>query len=144
MNKSLILRYLYFLLTALYWGGFTFYAGFVVPIGMQVLGSHTTMGFITQQVTISLNFVGLVWVVIAFLNSKKRLKWLVLSMFILIVTLLYLHHLQTNLMDFNNRRVLLSNNFYTLHRVYLMLSTLIWCIIPSHFYLYLQQEKLNN
>jgi hypothetical protein len=45
---------------SIWWGTFTFYAGIVVTVGMQVLGSHIAMGFITQQVTVYLNIFSLI------------------------------------------------------------------------------------
>lgn len=42
-------------------GGFVFYAGVVVPIGTDVLGSPLDQGLVTQQVTDWLNLIGLGW-----------------------------------------------------------------------------------
>src|SRR5258707_15304973 len=42
---------------AVWLGGLTFYALVVVPVGTQVLGGPVAQGFVTQAVTVRLNFV---------------------------------------------------------------------------------------
>jgi hypothetical protein len=54
-------------------GGFTFYSGVAVPVGMQVLGSHRTVGFVTERVTNWLNVGGVVALLILFGNAA--LSW---------------------------------------------------------------------
>ena len=49
MNK--LLPFLTFISFALWWGGFTFYASWVVPIAHEVLGNHVLAGMITQRVS---------------------------------------------------------------------------------------------
>ena len=44
---------------SIWWGVFTFYSGVVIPVGMKVLGSHTEMGFVTQEVSQYLNSISL-------------------------------------------------------------------------------------
>src|ERR1039458_1849868 len=56
----------------LWWGGFTFYATFVIPIGMKVLGDHVQMGFISQQVARQLNYTGLIAFMLLLLNEFVR------------------------------------------------------------------------
>ncbi|HND55144.1 MAG TPA: hypothetical protein PLV92_22170, partial [Pirellulaceae bacterium] len=51
-------------LWAVWWGGLTFYAAFVVPAGTELFGS-VEQGFLTQQATLRLN--QLSWCVIALL-----------------------------------------------------------------------------
>src|SRR5689334_8725515 len=43
---------------AFWLGGFTFYAGVAIPTGVEVLGTHKAVGFITQGVTRWLNVAG--------------------------------------------------------------------------------------
>ncbi len=57
---------------SLWWGAFTFYAGIVVPLGMKVLGSHTQMGIITQEVTVYLNFFSLIIFVIYAYSLRRE------------------------------------------------------------------------
>ena len=54
-----IRRMLAIMLLALWWGGFSFYAGRVVFIGHEVLRSKVRQGFITERVTTELNWLGL-------------------------------------------------------------------------------------
>jgi hypothetical protein len=134
MGNDKFYGFIYLILTALFWGGFTVYSAFVVPIGMNILGSHTTMGFITQAVTIRLNFLGLLWVFSAFLISKPKFNYLIVSILALILILFGLHSVLSNLMDVSTLTLKPNTHFYTLHRIYLILSTLIWLLIPIHFY----------
>jgi hypothetical protein len=54
-----ILRRFLVLIALFFWqGGFTFYAGVVVPVGTDVLGSSLRQGFITRRVTRYLNLTG--------------------------------------------------------------------------------------
>lgn len=132
--KNTVYYLLYIAVTALFWGGFTFYSAFVVPTGMNVLGNHTTMGFITQEVTIRLNIIGLFWVISAFIVSNNKLNYWVISILILILILFYLHAILSDLMDTTTLTLKPNAYFYTLHRIYLLISTLIWVLVPIHFY----------
>jgi hypothetical protein len=134
-------RFIVLQLLSFSFGGFVFYAGVVVPIGTRVLGS-TTQGFITRDVTRVLNaamlvcIAGLVWEAMAGRASRSavanRVLW---SLTILIaffcLTLIALHgHLNAQLAvdDFavNN-----PASFYSVHRIYLWVSTLQWlCSLP--------------
>ena len=58
---------------SLWWGGLTFYAGFVVPIGSRVTDA-TTQGFVTQRVTVWLNILALLTVAL-FAPTLKRESW---------------------------------------------------------------------
>src|SRR5437660_1623910 len=66
----------------MFWqGGFTFYAGVVVPVGREVLGSDRDQGFITRQVTEYLNLAGgiavavLAWDVMAAADPSRPRRW---------------------------------------------------------------------
>ena len=54
---------------ALWWGGLTFYAAFVVPIGVEVLGGATEQGFITQRVSNIINLLGALTLVVLVWNA---------------------------------------------------------------------------
>src|ERR1700719_990965 len=43
----------FIVIAAIAWwlGGFTFYSGVAIPMGVQVLGGHRTVGVITESVT---------------------------------------------------------------------------------------------
>jgi hypothetical protein len=58
-------RMLAIMLLALWWGGFSFYAGRVVFIGHEVLRSRIRQGFITERVTNELNWLASVTLALA-------------------------------------------------------------------------------
>ena len=53
-------KYLKISISSIFSGAFTYYADVVVPLGMNVLSSHTQMDFIMQEITKYLNIFGLV------------------------------------------------------------------------------------
>lgn len=123
---------------SVWWGGFTFYAGIVIPIGMKVLGSHTKMGFITQEVTNYVNYFGLpIFVFVTYVFRKEKwlfgisilLVFLQISLFILHEKLFYL--LAGGVPHFQAFMVKSKTEFYNLHRIYLLISTLIWVLVSG-------------
>jgi hypothetical protein len=133
------LNYLKITVLSLWWGAFSFYAGIVVPVGMRVLGSHTEMGFITQQVTSYLNIFSLiVFLIYAYLLKNEEVKENELVEEIIIISLIgfqlllfLLHSYQTDLLDFVQHKVLDFDRFYLLHRIYLIVETLIWIVVSG-------------
>lgn len=124
-------------LLSVWWGAFTFYAGVVINIGMQVLGSHTEMGFITQAVTGYMNFISLpifIFTVYSF-RSEKRFFIAALLLVLLQVVLFFVHFELDKLLDFGQRIVLNKATFYSLHRIYLWTSTVIWLIVSGFVFL---------
>ena len=117
-------------------GGFTFYAAVVVPIGTEVLDS-TSQGFVTRQVTKVLNIASaitlaiLIWELLATFRTVTR-KWLWCYLSLLLVYsgcllgLFLLHPRLDELLDPETFSVLQSEEFYRRHRQYLWLSTLQW------------------
>lgn len=125
------------LLLCIWWGAFTFYAGVVINVGMQVLGSHTEMGFITQAVTGYMNFISLpifIFTVYSF-RAEKRFFIAALLLVFLQVVLFFVHLELDNLLDFGQRIVLSKAMFYSLHRIYLWTSTVIWLIVSGFVFL---------
>jgi hypothetical protein len=128
---------------SIWWGAFTFYAGIVVPVGMRVLGSHTEMGFITQQVTVYLNILSLsVFLFYAYflknegITGNKLVEEITaISLIGFQILLFLLHNYQTELLDFENHKIINRENFYLLHRIYLIVETLIW-IVVSYLIIY--------
>ena len=55
-------RALFLLVYALFWGGLTFYTGFVVRISHDVLNDPFDGGLITQRVTVVLQILGVIMV----------------------------------------------------------------------------------
>jgi hypothetical protein len=119
---------------SLWWGAFTFYAGIVVPVGMNVLGSHTEMGFITQQVTVYINLILFLFFAYCLKNEEFTEGKLVeeitaISLIGFQLLLFLLHNSQTDLLDFENHKIINRDNFYLLHRIYLIVESLIWLVV---------------
>ncbi len=130
-------KYLKIFVLSIWWGAFTFYAGVVIPIGMKVLGSHTEMGFITQQVTIYINIFSLIiFFIYAYCLKNEEVKvnnlveeMIAISLIGFQLLLFLLHYYQTDLLDFENHKINNRENFYLLHRIYLIVVTLIWLVV---------------
>ena len=56
--ETTIRRFAVLMMVGFWQGGFLFYTSVVVPLGQKVLGSDLQQGFLTQQVTDSLNWAG--------------------------------------------------------------------------------------
>ena len=129
-----IRRVLATLLLALWWGGFTFYAGRVVFIGHEVLRSKIRQGFITERVTTELNWLGLVmlgvvgWEMLASAPfSRRRTAWIAWAVTLLATFALVLLHMKlAAMLDFPARQVTDDEHFYGWHRAYLFLATVQW------------------
>lgn len=137
-NALIVLFYTLLIATfALWFGGFTFYVSFVVPIGTEVLGSAARQGFITQQVTNWLNvtcgfavtLMGLElilqWHTYAGFRRYFQLINLVLIVAFLIA-LVWIHPIMDRMLIPEIEDVTDYDKFYGLHRIYLWLSTFQW------------------
>ncbi len=114
---------------SLWWGGLTFYAGFVVPIGSRVTDT-TTQGFVTQRVTVWLNVLALLTVAL-FGPTLKRERWRVrLSWGVVAISLpfaFWVHVSLSRMLDLETQSVLADANvFYQRHQVYLWLTVAQW------------------
>lgn len=122
---------------SIWWGVFTFYSGVVVPVGMTVLGSHTKMGFVTQEVSKYLNIVSLILFIFyaySLRNNKFSEDVLIeqIVSFSLIgfqFLLFVIHYFLTDFLDFEHYTVLNPEKFSIFHRVYLIIETLIWLVV---------------
>ena len=121
----------------MFWqGGFTFYAGVVVPVGTAVLGSPMSQGFITRRVTFYLNVAGVVALSLLALDligtrgesrRGRRGRWLSwLAMAALLAGLVWLHPRFDAYLDLEAEEVADRKAFRRLHRLYLWLSTFQW------------------
>lgn len=121
----------------MWFGGFTFYTAVVVPIGTDVLGSSRTQGFVTQQVTNTLNFIGgfalAAMLLDLFLNGKRRsplmTKWIAVLVTLILalwITLLVVHPMLDSLLEPEHEYVTDEGRFYQTHRIYLWASTIQW------------------
>jgi hypothetical protein len=122
---------------AIWFGGFTFYVSFVVPIGTEVLGSAIEQGMITRRVTVWLNIVGAIALFMMILESAflwrrdsgRGRHWLVVLavlMWILLVGLFKLHSILDGFIDAKEVTISDGVSFYSYHRVYLWISTIQW------------------
>ena len=129
-----IRRMLAIMLLALWWGGFTFYAGRVVFIGHEVLRSKVRQGFITERVTTELNWLGLVmlgvvgWEMLSSATfSRRRVAWIAWAVTALATFALFiLHSKLAGMLDFSARQVTDDNHFYDWHRIYLCAASVQW------------------
>ncbi|HTU19071.1 MAG TPA: hypothetical protein VMG10_13505 [Gemmataceae bacterium] len=131
----LLLRRFLVLIALFFWqGGFTFYAGVVVPVGQQLLG-HLRQGFITRQVTVYLNVAGavalavLLWEQLAARSSNRwrASRWLLWTGMVLLLLWLFRLHGQLDQMLIVKGRIIRDPDlFHARHRLYLWISTAQW------------------
>jgi hypothetical protein len=123
----------------MFWqGGFTFYAGIVVPIGQRVLDSPQDQGFITREVTRYLNLSGLIALAIlgwdvatggdghSWRRWTRGLTWT--GMLLCLAALAWLHPQLDQLLDPQTGRIRERALFRTGHRWYLWISTVQWSL----------------
>lgn len=138
---SSLRRFVVLLCLSFSFGGFLFYAGVVVPLASEVVGS-TTQGFVTRKVTAVLN-VSVAITLLATLGelwATRRLRGRGLNRslggvftvaVLCCVTLFMLHPRLDRLLDPSELAVSDAISFYSLHRVYLWVSTVQWlCSLP--------------
>ncbi len=124
---------------ATWWGGFTFYASVVVPVGSEILGSSRTQGFITQVVTHWLNFAAALTISMMAIDLwinryplKKTYLFLesgiVVGLLTCLATLVYLHPKLDELIDLSREMIFDEGKFYQIHRVYLWISSAQWAL----------------
>jgi hypothetical protein len=122
---------------ALWWGGLTFYAVFVVPIGVEVLGGATEQGFITQQVSNSINWLAVLTLVILVWNGvasrHETGRWmkvnLIATWLVMAATqaVLFVVHPQLDAMlDATSHSIARPESFHALHEFYLTVVGVQW------------------
>jgi hypothetical protein len=135
--RGLVRRFLVFAAIAFWLGGFTFYAGVVIPIGMQVLGGHLRQGFITQRVTECINIAALCAIPILCWNTAANwgrtaklvrygLGWSLIVIALIQAELLVLHPYLDRLLDVKGRSITDEGRFDLLHHIYLLSATAQW------------------
>lgn len=133
----LVHRIILMVAIAVWFGGFTFYTSVVVPIGTDVLGSSRTQGFVTQQVTGVLNWIGIATLAIGlldlFVEAKSRSRkingtFIAILIFLIatLIGLMVLHPIMDNMLEPEHEYVSDEGRFYQLHRIYLWVSTVQW------------------
>jgi hypothetical protein len=120
----------------LWQGGFFFYAAVVVPTGTDVLGSAAAQGAITSRVTDALNVIGvfglglICWDVAQTRDTNTRrtaARWWCWSFALVCQYVLFvLHQMMDYFMDAGRSYVVIRPAFYTVHRIYLWVSTVMW------------------
>ena len=121
---------------ALYWGGLTFYTGFVVRISHDVLNDPMDGGLITQRVTELLQILGALTVAMMFANAlaiaqvaKKyaiTLLSLALILAVALVGLYWVHGQLDAIIDIAQSEVTDRDAFVINHRRYNQLTTVQW------------------
>ena len=124
----------------IWWGGLSFYAIIVVPIGTELIGS-VEQGFITQKVTLWHNGLSILFVfclAIEAYRRKSRALWVVVSLLMMIDLALVVDHIKiSSQMDFKNQSV--PSGFYAQHANYLWITAAEWvlgmaiplCLMPQ-------------
>ncbi|XZE46115.1 DUF4149 domain-containing protein [Pirellulaceae bacterium SH467] len=114
---------------SLWWGGLTFYAAVVVPIGTERFGSFD-QGLVTQHATRYLNGLAAVVTGLALLtgfferNRRKTIAAVLLGIFT--AALLYQHSVLSTRIDTANDTV--TDDFYRMHAIYLWITTGQWLV----------------
>jgi hypothetical protein len=135
-------------LFAVWWGGLTLYAIVVVPIGTEIF-TATGQGFVTQQVTVRLNWIGAVCLAVLLwrrCNHSSRVltaSWLV--MVVALLVLFYLHATLDRMLDVNARSIADTEHFYAWHRYYLLVTSVQWVAGLIHLWaLCLSEEQIDR
>lgn len=120
------------LLFAVWWGGLTFYSGIVVPIAAERIGA-TEQGFVTRDVAIWLNSLGtlfaLAFAFTAWRHQRRRALLCAASLGATLVVLFLLHLQLDGMLDHQHSGLAVETaDFYRWHRVYLIGTTVQWCL----------------
>jgi hypothetical protein len=129
---------------ALWMGGFTFYTLIVIPTGGKVLdGGERDVGFITQQVTNWLNWMGVAalpvlgWNVWA--EGKGILRRLLavcwLGMALTQVGLFILHPILDGMLETQTHKIHGGSVFFDWHRRYMAVASLQWLAALTYMWI---------
>jgi hypothetical protein len=122
-------RFLLALSVAGWWGALTFYGLVVVPAGTDLLGSQT-QGLVTQQVTRTLNLLGVGLIVSLFFEFRRRstpARWWVWGTFALCQAGLFAVHVWlSGLLESHTQPGFDWPHFYNVHRIYLIITAVQW------------------
>jgi len=136
-----IWQYVVVLALAGWWGGLTFYGMVVVPEGTEQLGSQT-QGRVTQQVTKTLNAIGVGIIALLFFEFRRagsRSKWAAWLVFLACQIVLYgVHAWLSALLEPPAGATVDRRWFYDVHRIYLLTTAvqwgdglwLLWAVLP--------------
>jgi len=131
----MVRRYAVLLIFAMWMGGFTFYTLVVIPTGGKVLdGGERDVGFITQQITNWLNWLGVAALLVLGWNAwaEGRGFWrLVLGacwtvMAVSLVGLFVIHPVLDGMLDKDSHKIHGGSVFFDWHRRYMAVASLQW------------------
>ena len=117
---------------AVWWGGLTFYAAIVVPLGIEQFGG-VEQGLLTQRVTVRLNVAGTIVGICLLADSlwrprrNDRAVWASLLL-ALQVWLWFLHSRLSRWMESVSTSLPTDESFYDEHRIYLWVTSAQWLI----------------
>ena len=134
------LRRFLVLAALIFWqGGFTFYAGVVVPVGRATIGAEQSI--VTRRVTVFLNLAGAVALLLfawdVYATSPRRnwrgAAWC--AMTLVLPLLIWLHGRMDAVLDADTGSIQDHRVFFPLHRWYLWLSTAQWAFAVAFTFL---------
>ena len=122
-------RFVVVLALGAWWGALTFYGAVVVPEGTEQLGSQT-QGLVTQQVTRTLNLIGVAAAALSFVELRRcgaRRAWAAWLVFVFCQAALFgIHSWLSKLLATGADR----RWFYDVHRIYLFTTAAQWGAAP--------------
>jgi hypothetical protein len=138
---------------AFWWGGLSFYALVVVPIGVDVLGGETEQGFITQRVSNIINLAGvgtlviLLWSMFTIWRDRGRIAKIGLagSWIVMVITqavLLAMHPRLDAMLDAQSHSINDPASFHSIHELYLTIVGVQWTAGLMHFVLILLRAEM--
>ncbi len=129
-------RILFLLVFSLYWGGLTFYTGFVVRVAHDVLNDPMDGGLITQRVTLLIQGLGVVCVLLMAVNGlmvmrnapKLGISLMVCAIILggSLVGLFIVHGHLDAVIDVEASEIIDRDAFTIGHRRYNQLTTIQW------------------
>jgi hypothetical protein len=130
--KSDLWRFAVTISLAVWWGGLTFYAAIVVPLGIEQFGG-IDQGLLTQRVTVRLNVAGTVvsFFLLADAMWRQPKNWRAVLAGVLLALqgwLWFLHSRLSRWMETVSSSSPTDELFYQEHRVYLLVTTTQWLI----------------
>jgi hypothetical protein len=128
--KSWLWRFVVIVCLTLWWGGLTFYAGIVVPLGIEQFGGME-QGLLTQRVTVRLNVAGTIAGICLLADAlcrapRTRRAILPSVLLVLQLWLWFWHSRLSGWLDGASLSPQSHESFYHEHRIYLWITALQW------------------
>ncbi len=117
---------------AVWWGGLTFYAAIIVPLGIEQFGG-IEQGLLTQRVTVRLNLAGtlagICLLADALWHQPRNCRAVLASLLLALQGWLwFLHSRLSRWMETVSSSLPTGESFYHEHRVYLWVTSVQWLI----------------